>query len=79
MTIAVISGRISGTVLEVTQNEAASLEAMAAYAGQGYRQLRRVVVRDADFVAWSNGADLVTDGEYNPATGKIETILVSRS
>jgi len=77
MTIAIISGRINGRVLEITQNEAASLDAMSAYAELGNKELRRVAVTDADFVAWSNGAELVTDGRYNEETGKVETVLVA--
>lgn len=79
MTIAIVTGSINGRVLEVTQNEAASLEAMAAYANLGHRELRRVLATDADFAAWSNGAELQTDAEYNEESGKFRTILVEAS
>lgn len=73
MIIAVITGQ---HVLEVTSNEAASLEGMAAYAAQGYRRLRRLVVDEAAYVAYANGETLTTDLEV--VDGVARSIVVAK-
>ena len=73
MIIAVITGQ---HVLEVTSNEAASLEGMAAYAALGYRRLRRLVVDEAAYVAYANGETLTTDLEV--VDGVARSIVVAK-
>jgi len=63
-------------VLEITSNEAASLEAMAAYAALGYRRLRRLVVDEAAYVAYANGETLTTDLEV--IDGVARSIVVAK-
>lgn len=45
-------------VLEIVSNEAASLEAMAAYANLGYRGIARRIATAAEFARWSMGGEV---------------------